>query len=250
MRANNIDEVLAILRTIVDDAKARNDPIGYFAAVYRQVTVEVKRAIEAGVFDDGPRMNRLDTAFANAYFAAYEAQQAGRRTSRSWQFAFDRTRAGGVLILQSVLLGINTHINLDLGVVTGKTFPGAGLVGVLDDFDRINDTLAAVTPRARAVIEQFSPRLGELTAATGTSAELALQFSLIAARDEAKRAASVIAVMPDMVDAATIDLIDGRTKLLGRIVADPTEPLATVVRHIRAAESTDVRAIIAALDTL
>jgi hypothetical protein len=251
MRAANLDEVLAILRTIVDDAKARQDPLGYFPAMYRQVTVAVKQGIADGVFEDGPRMDRLDTAFANAYFAAFEAYQAGRRASRSWQFAFDSTRSNRLIILQSLLLGINAHINLDLGVVTGKNFPGAAVVDLLaGDFDRINDVLESLVPRARDAILQFSPNLHELTSATGASAELALQFSLVAARDEAKRTASLIAVMPDVLDAAAIETVDRRTKLLGRIVAEPAEPLALIVRHIREDESTDVRAIITALDTL
>src|SRR6478752_1790252 len=109
MRATNLNEVLAILRTIVDDAKAQNDPLGYFPAMYRQVTLAVKQGIADGVFDDGPRMDRLDTEFANSYFAALEAHRAGRRTSRSWQFAFDRTESGRLIILQSLLLAINAH---------------------------------------------------------------------------------------------------------------------------------------------
>ncbi|WP_068276889.1 DUF5995 family protein [Aldersonia kunmingensis] len=251
MHAANLNEVLAILRTIVDDAKSRQDPLGYFPAMYRQVTVAVKKGIDDGVFDDGPRMDRLDTAFANAYFKAFDAYQAGRRASRSWQYAFDGARSNRLIILQNLLLGINAHINLDLGVVTGKTFPGAAVVDLLDgDFNRINDILGGLVPRARAVVEQYSPNLHELTAATGASPELALNFSLVVARDEAKRTATLIAAMPDAIDDIAIETIDRRTKLIGRVVAEPPEPLALIVRHIRDDESTDVRAIITALDNL
>jgi hypothetical protein len=45
-----------------------------------------------------------------------------------------------------------------------------------------------------------------------------------------------------------IEGLDAKAKLLGRVVADPAEPVATVVRRIHRTESTDVAAIITALD--
>ena len=67
MRAKTIDDVLKILAAIVADTKARQDPLGYFAALYRQVTLEVKAGIERGFFDDGQRLSRFAASFANAY---------------------------------------------------------------------------------------------------------------------------------------------------------------------------------------
>jgi hypothetical protein len=78
--------------------------------------------------------------------------------------------------------------------------------------------------------------------------ELALRFSVETARDDAWLAATVISVTPRDFRGPAIDVLDGKAKLLGRIVADQPEPAATVVRHIRDAESTDVDAIITALD--
>jgi len=60
MRAKTIDDVLTILAAIVADTKAKKDPLGYFPALYRQVTLEVKAGIEQGIFDDGPRSNEQD----------------------------------------------------------------------------------------------------------------------------------------------------------------------------------------------
>lgn len=248
MQATTIDDVLSILPGIVDDTRSRRDPLGYFAALYRQVTIEVKKGIDGGIFDDGPRMSRFDASFANAYLAAYETFNAGGRPSDAWRFAFERARSGTPIILQNLLLGINAHINLDLGVVTGTAFRGSGLSGFRADYDRLNAVLAALVPRVRAVVEGFSPRLGELTELGGPTAELALRFSVETARDDAWLAATVLSVTPRDFRGAAIDVLDGKAKLLGRIVADQPEPAATVVRHIRDAESTDVGAIITALD--
>ena len=250
MKAETIDDVLEILAAVVADTKARSDPLGYFPALYRQVTLEVKAGVERGIFDDGPRMARFDALFANEYFAAYEKFRANQSPSRVWQFAFDRSRSGSLIILQNLLLSINAHINLDLGVVTGRTFPGIGLEDFHDDFDRINEILGALIPAARDTVEQFSPLLSDLTALGGDDVAQVLEFSVDAARDDAWCAATLISLTPSEVRPFATGSLDAKAKLLGRVVADPAEPLATVVRGIQCAESRDVAAIIAALDEI
>jgi len=71
-----------------------------------------------------------------------------------------------------------------------------------------------------------------------------------AARDEAWRAATLMSLMPADARPLMVDALDARTKLLGRVVADPPEAVGAVVRRIQCAESTDVVAIITALDAL
>ncbi|OBF29872.1 DUF5995 family protein [Mycobacterium sp. ACS4331] len=250
MQANDIDDVLDILAAIVADTKRRRDPLGYFAALYRQVTLRVRDEIALGIFEDGPRMSRFDAKFANAYFTAYDRFRRRQPTSRSWQFAFEQARADETIILQDLLLGINAHVNLDLGVVTGSAFSPAALPGFRTDFDEINDVLASVIPLARKAVEEFSPSLAELTAVGGPDLALALNYSVDLARDEAWRAATLVSTVPSAVRPLLIDGLDNRTKLLGRVVATPPEPIGTVVRRIRRAESTDVTGIITALDSL
>jgi len=110
--------------------------------------------------------------------------------------------------------------------------------------------LASLIPLARAAVEEFSPLLGELAEVGGPDVALALEFSVSAARDEAWRAATLMSLMPPDARPLMVDALDARTKLLGRVVADPPEPVGAVVRRIQCAESTDVVAIITALDAL
>ena len=44
--------------------------MGYFATLYRKVTIQVKKGIADNFFDDGPRMERLDVILANRYTQA------------------------------------------------------------------------------------------------------------------------------------------------------------------------------------
>ena len=87
-----IDEVLAALRTVVDDAARTGDRAGLFAAVYRQVTAAVARGLADGRFDDADRLNRFDAVFAGRYLTALAAWRDGRDPGRSWRLAFRAAR--------------------------------------------------------------------------------------------------------------------------------------------------------------
>jgi hypothetical protein len=84
----DIDGVLAALRTVVDDAARAGDRIGLFAAVYRQVTAAIARGLADGHFDDAERLNRFDAVFAGRYLTALEARRDGRDPGRSWRLSF------------------------------------------------------------------------------------------------------------------------------------------------------------------
>ena len=81
--ANGIDDVVAQLTAVVDEARAEPHRRGYFAALYLGMTRSVQAAIAAGQFDDSARMNRFAGAFASRYLDALSAYRAGGVLSRS-----------------------------------------------------------------------------------------------------------------------------------------------------------------------
>jgi len=89
--ATTIDDVINQLNAIVDWSKQNNSRMGYFAALYRKVTIQVKKGIEDDFFDDGPRMERLDVIFANRYIHACYQHQTGKTPTQAWVRAFDET---------------------------------------------------------------------------------------------------------------------------------------------------------------
>ncbi|HEX4964663.1 MAG TPA: DUF5995 family protein [Thermoanaerobaculia bacterium] len=250
MPPQGVNDVLQILDGIIADCKAKSDPLGYFAALYRQVTLKVKQGIAEGFFADGPRMDRFDALFANRYFTAYEAFRSGGQPTQSWQLAFDSTKSGNLIILQDLLVGINAHINLDLGVVTGETFQGAALQGFHGDFDRINTILSTLLPAVEATVGDFSPLLDILEKIGGKDAIEVLDFSLDAARDAAWLHAQIISPQPPSLWPLTVQAIDAKVKLLGRLIAQPRGMVAAAVGLIRDTESKDVPAIIDALNSI
>lgn len=246
MHAHDIDDVADIVGTIVADTTATANPRGYFAALYRQVTLEVRRGITAGDFDDGARMSTFDAAFANRYFTAYESSPP---PTRSWRVTFGAVSSSPLIVLQNLLLGINAHINLDLAVVTGTSFHGRDLVDFRADYDRINGILAELIPRIRRAIARFSPLLG-LLGPVDDGLDSILDFSFERARDSAWAAATLISAQGPETVPLVVTEIDVATSRLGQLIARPDEPAATLLRLIRRTESKDVPAIITALDTV
>ena len=71
MQINTIDDVIAILETIIIEAEKNNDASGYFSTLYQKVTIKVKEGIANGFFENGPRMEQLDIVFAKRYLETW-----------------------------------------------------------------------------------------------------------------------------------------------------------------------------------
>jgi len=219
--AENIDDLIAILGNIIDDARARNSRDGYFPALYRLVTRAVKDGIANHQFEDGERMARLDVAFANRYLEAYDASRNGAYMSSSWKVAFEAAKTSDRIILQHLLLGMNAHINLDLAVSAAGMAPGAAIAGLEHDFSAINDILNRQIDKVQDAIARVSPAMWVLDKVGGRDEERLVAFSLKKAREEAWRNAQRLAATPPdgLVDA--IGDLDRATAGLGDTVANP-----------------------------
>src|ERR1700748_1922989 len=91
-RLTTIDEVIEAISAIIDWSIVESSRLGYFAALYKRITIAVATAIEDGACQYGPTMNGFDSAFAQRYFDAVNGHfHPGRypRPTRSWQVTFD-----------------------------------------------------------------------------------------------------------------------------------------------------------------
>ncbi|WP_055716265.1 DUF5995 family protein [Streptomyces torulosus] len=248
MAAGNIDEVVDGLAEVVRDARRAGDRIGYFAALYRQVTVEVRTAIHQGQFDDGARMDQFDTHFGNRYFEAYDAWRADRSGPRCWREAFGLLDDSDTVIVQHLLLGVNAHINLDLAVAAARTCPGASIHALRRDFLLINDILGRVVLEVQDSIDALSPLLSLLDRIGARSDERILDFSIRRSREEAWHNAVLLAGQTEEEQAETIERLDVRAAVLARLIARPGGLVRPALELIRATESDDVPAVVAHLD--
>lgn len=179
---NTLDEVVARLTAIVEHSSKTHSRLGYFAALYRLVTLKVQAGIAAEHFQDGVRMEQFDVIFANRYLAAYEAYQQGQPVSACWRVAFEAAEAWPPIILQQLLLGMNAHINLDLGIAAATVAPGAALSGLQHDFNKINALLAGLVTYVQAEIGSVSPWCWLLDHLGGRTDEALVNFSIDLAR--------------------------------------------------------------------
>lgn len=245
--AKNIDEVLEALDGIVERAVDTGNRLGYFAALYRKVTAKVKDGITQGFFDDGPRMERLDVVFANRYLGALDHWQRELPVTRSWQLAFKTAPRWRPIVRQQLLLGVNAHINLDLGVAAATVAPGAEFPPLEDDFDRINEILFSLVQSVVEEIGGVSPWIALLSKLGGRVGDELIRFSLQIARDEAWCFGRELAPLPATTWGGLIELRDRETELVGETVLHPGFLLSLGVDLIRLRESSDIAKVIRAL---
>ncbi len=157
MLANTIDAVIEQLTSIIVQAEATNNRAGYFAALYKKVTVAVAEKIKQGYFDDNARMEQLDVVFANRYLQAHQNYLLQQPCSASWQLAFDTCKNWRPMVMHHLLTGMNAHIGLDLGIAAATVAPGAAIESLHNDFNKINTILCDMITEVKASLFSMWP---------------------------------------------------------------------------------------------
>jgi hypothetical protein len=238
----SLDGVVEAIANVVLEAKNSGSRVGFFAAMYSGVTVRVRAGVEAGLFEDGPRMERLATTFAARYLDALNQFRRGDRPTRCWDFAFRSAEMWRPLILQHLLLGINAHINLDLGIAAAQTSPGDDLPDLRKDFVEINRVLSHQVNGIRETIGDLSPWIGLLDRVDPNAGRALVNFSIERARDQAWTVAELLAGLPEARWAGHVDVLDRNALSLARLVRDPPGVILKAgLRLIRVREVNDVR---------
>jgi len=205
-----------------------------FLTLYRVVSSEMRRQVEARAFDDPEWVHRYAVAFANLYRDAFDAYEAGHRdrVPRAWLLCFDAAAAGRTLVLQNVFLGVNAHVNHDLAYA---------LFGVSIDPDRalryrdhsaVNRVLGSVTERATTQLASlYAPGLTALDDCAGELDEMISLFSLEVARESAWESALGLANARGEIERGVVKkLIGSRAAVMSRLLLAPTlSPTALAV---------------------
>ncbi len=179
-----IDALIEQMNAIIDQCIQRKSKLGYFAVLYRDVTVQVKEKIALGsYFEDNARMEQLDIVFAMRYIDAIQAYWQDEQPSKSWLAAFEASKSASPMILQHLLLGMNAHINLDLGIATALVAPGEKINAIKTDFDKIMDLLTNMIDGVQDRIKTVSPAFGWIDYFGGKTDEKVAGFVIHKARD-------------------------------------------------------------------
>ena len=237
--AITIDEVIERLEGIIDWARENESRSGYFPALYLKVTRQVREGIKTDFFDDGPRMERLDVLFANRYLNAFYAHRDRQPVTNSWQVALEAAENRRLMILQHLLLGMNAHINFDLGIAAAEVATGANITGIMADFNRINGILRDLIDGVQKQIDNLSPWMAALDWVGGRKDEQFADFSLSKARQDAWRFAKELAAADVEQRRYLIQLRDRIVAELARLV-EGRRSIRPLIHLIRCRESRQV----------
>lgn len=240
MEHSNIQQTISALEHIALECEENNIPHGLFAALYLKVTRQVQRSILAGIFEDGSRMERFDILFASRYLDAYSNWRNGERITNSWKTAFEASSKRNLLASQHLLLGMNAHINLDLGIAAATVARGADFEKLKDDFNRINDILIDLLEEVQSDINRSSPVLRWLDFILHKKDEQFIGLNLRAARQYAWECACNLNGAEDLQWEIMINDLDAHCNSIGTQVLRPNLVTRWAIQFIKRFEKHSV----------
>ena len=231
-----INDVIVVLDAIIAENQEANNTLGYFAVLYRKVTVDVKEGILNDFFDDGPRMEKLDVVFAKRYIDAYYAWKQKEPITQSWEKTFLLSKNPRILVLQHLLLGMNAHINLDLGIAAAEISTKENIQDLKNDFDKINQILASLVDEVQYGLSAIWPALKWLLKRLGKMDNYLVNFSIEIARDGAWDFATGIVQHNKNNWPGSIQLRDKKVADKSKIITQPGKWVQFLLWLIRLGE--------------
>lgn len=244
LQGKTIDEVIDSLDRIIAWAKEHKSKIGYFAALYRNVTLRVKDGIQQGIFEDNDRMEHLDVIFANRYLSAVEQVMDKQEPTRAWKLAFDTTEKWSPIVFQHLLLGMNAHIQLDLGISAVETMEPGNLYEIKDDFFKINDILASQIDKVQNELAEIWSAMYLIDRFGGRFDEGLANFGVKITRGKAWVAAVELADLKGEDRKYKIEQLDREVTEFGKIILNQGFFMRTILKLIRLTELKSIPRII------
>lgn len=244
--AQNINEVIVLLDEIIAHSIQHNSRAGYFACLYRKMTIAVKEGIAQGAFDDGTRMEKLDVVFANRYLEAYFNYQQKKPITQSWKIAFDNHNQA-LTSIQHLLLGMNAHINLDLGISAAITAKGQDINQLHSDFNKINDVIGSLINAVQTDLEDICFPMKFVRFIDNKSKDAVINFSMKIARDSAWANALAISMQAENNWEQYLNAQDQKVALVGSNILNPKFSDSIILKLVQVFEPKNVASIIASL---
>ncbi len=238
--SRSLEQVVARLEAIEAACLRRGDRRSIFATLYGLVSAEIHVRVRDGYFLDNDWAHRYGVTFANLYFAAFDAADAGQTDAvpKAWRLCFDAAASGRTLALQDLLLGMNAHINNDLPLALVRVSIDPDRDARRHDHLAVNAILAGVAQRAiDRLAALYAPGLRTLDEAAGELDELMGQFSIEVARENAwEGAVSLTNARNDAERRLVATMIGSRAVVLARLlrVASLSPTLIAVCRRLEA----------------
>lgn len=191
---SSIDDVINRLDLIIQETLDTNNYLGIFAYVYRRTTAQIQKAIIEKRFEDNERMEKFDVIFANRYIQAYENFKSQQPISKSWKTAF-QVKDQPFTIIQHLMMGMNAHINFDLGLAAAEISPGNKIDELENDFMLVNQILQEIISEMQDRIAKVSRLMFLLDWVGKDKDEKIINFGIVKSRQFAWEFANGIATL-------------------------------------------------------
>lgn len=235
-----IEEVLKKLDEIIAWSKANQSPVGYFACTYRIMTAQVLKGIQQKKFEDNPRMILLDLSFARRYLDAWESYSKGKKCTNSWYLAFEAAKNKDLLILQHIFLGMNAHINLDLGISAASIMPYRKINPLKTDFERINSVIASINQNVQDSLNKICYPVDLIDKLSNGKDNAVLDFAISKARDTSWATAVIASNTPNFLKESVINIVDYAAAKVASQILNPKLLSSKLAKELKKCESNDV----------
>lgn len=235
-----IEEVLKKLDEIIAWSKANQSPVGYFACTYRIMTAQVLKGIQQKKFEENQRMTIMDIAFASRYLDAWENYSKGKKCSNSWYLAFEATKNKDLLILQHIFLGMNAHINLDLGISAASIMPYRKINPLKTDFEKINSVISSINQNVQDSLNKICYPVNLVDKLSNGKDNAVLDFAISKARDTSWATAVISSNTPNFLKDSVINIVDYAAAKVASQILNPKLLSSALAKELKKCESNDV----------
>lgn len=235
-----IEEVLEKLDEIIIWCKENKSPAGYFACTYRIMTTQVLKGIQQKKFEDNPRMVLLDLAFAQHYLEAWDNYSNGIKCTNSWYIAFEAAQNKNLLILQHIFLGMNAHINLDLGISAASVMPYRKINPLKKDFENINDVIASINQKVQDSLNKICYPVQLIDQLSNGKDNAVLDFAISKARDTSWTTAVIASNTPNFMKEQVINIVDYAAAKVATQIISPKILTPALLKELKKCESSDI----------
>ncbi len=228
----NIDDVLFELDQIIEASIQENNFLGVFAYIYRRTTAQIKEEILNQRFENNDLMEQFDVVFATYYIDAYKAYKANQPISKSWEVSFAAAN-DNISIIQHLIMGMNAHINYDLGVAAAQVAPNGNIEAMKADFYRVNEILAELCEEIQDRLGRISKVMSFLNFITISQSEKVVDFYICKFRSKAWEFASTLSNTENKEERSTIKMeVDQLTANLGQQIRKPGNFIARMTLKV------------------
>ncbi len=214
-------EALQSLQALSAKLREDRDRKGYFAAYLSRYALRLRDAVAAAEFEQSARAERVCVSAVQRYLENTAIFQQGGRPISSWDYALAASRDTWLVVAQHILLGLNAHLNLDVGSAVASACPPEELPGFRSDFEKLCGVHQAVMEEVWTELGQLWPAFAAAGPVLRGAGPTLLRFRLPRAFEQAWRLAQELSGLKAAARGPVLDRYNQTTRQLAEVIRHP-----------------------------